>query len=173
MKNSCKALLAGFAMVSFVACSNNETTETSTDSLNNTSSSVTTATDETSSGSTTASSGSTTVTPGTYIDLSTGKKVQIYRDASSGRWVDVSTRTPIEYYISEDTRDTFDMTGRNVNNAIERSSEGKYMVNEKKYKVKMDSDGDMKVKDGEGNKMKYDASSDELKVKTDSTKSKN
>ena len=65
------------------------------------------------------------------------------------------------------------MTGRNVNFAIERTLEGKYIINEKKYKVKFDSDGDMKVKDGEGNKMKYDASSDELKVKTDTSKGKN
>ena len=172
MKNTFKVLIAGFALVSFVACDNSETTKTSTDSLNSASSETTTSGEPTS-GSSTATENSSTVRPGTYIDLNTGKKVQIDRDASSGRWIDVSTRTPIEYYISEDTRDTFDMTGRNVNFAIERTLDGKYIINEKKYKVKFDSDGDMKVKDGEGNKMKYDASSDELKVKTDTSKGKN
>ena len=95
MKNTFKVLIAGFALVSFVACDNSETTKTSTDSLNSASSETTTSGEPTS-GSSTATENSSTVRPGTYIDLNTGKKVQIDRDASSGRWIDVSTRTPIE-----------------------------------------------------------------------------
>lgn len=163
MKNTWKVFAACFAMVSFIACDNSETAETTTDSMN---------VESTTDASTSMTTSGSTVTPGKYIDLSSGKEVQIDRDASTGRWVDVTTRTPVEYYISIDTRDTFDAQGRNVSNALDRSSDGKFMVNEERLRVKMDDDGDMKIKDGDETKMKYDKSSDELKYKDDTSKQK-
>ena len=163
MKSTFKSMVAAIAAVSLMSCGG-ESTETTTDTTGTTSdASMTTTTDVTATSS---------VTPGKYIDLSTGKEVEIDRDATSGRWVDKTSRTPVEYYISLDNRDTFDTQGRNVNNALDRSTDGKYMVNEGRLRVKMDSDGDMKIKDGDETKMKYDKSSDELKFKNDTMKEK-
>ena len=161
MKNTLKALAAGIALISFVSCDNDATTETMTDS-----------TDVNTTMSEEYSTTVTTVTPGKYVNLSTGTEVEIDKDASTGYWVDVSTRTPVEYYIHPGTRDTFDMMGRNVNYALDRMEDGKYMVNEERLKIKMDSDGDMKMKSEDGSKMKYDASSGQLKTKDGDTKEK-
>ncbi len=163
MKNKFSTLLAGAALMTLVACDNNETKESTTSS----DSSINTTTTNASAGETSASvtTSGTSVTPGTYVDLYTGKQVSIDKDAETGKWVDVSTRTPVEYYISTDLRDTFDMTGRNVSFSLDRTNDGKYMVDETRYKVKMDGDGDMKAKGSDGSKIKYDESSDQLKVK--------
>ena len=80
------------------------------------------------------------------------------------------TDQPFDYYFySPASRDTFDRFGNVVNSYLLKDAKGIYTIDEKKWKVKQDSDGDIKMKDEDGNKIKYDASSDKVKMKTEDT----
>jgi hypothetical protein len=171
MKTLLVPAVFALTVFTFASCDNNQSTETRTDSLTTGSSTSsnevgTDASQPASSTGSASSEGSSSVSEGSYINLSTGKTVTVKRDESTGYAWDATLNEPIEFYISPSTRDTFDRMGRVVSNYLIHSSEGKYMIDEQKWKTRIDSDGDMKAKDGEGNKIKYDASSGSLKTKS-------
>ncbi|MDB5192658.1 MAG: hypothetical protein JWQ96_2221 [Segetibacter sp.] len=163
MKTLFVPAVVALAMFTATSCDNSQTSETSTDST--TTGSTAASTGETSEA-TTSGTVTSSVTEGSYINLSTGKPVQVKKEESSGYAWDATLNEPIEFYISPATKDTFDKWGRVVNNYIVYTDDGRYTIDQNKWKTKVDSDGDFKAKDGEGNKIKYDESTGKVKVKS-------
>lgn len=109
-------------------------------------------------------------TGGSYVDLRTNKPVKFKVDSSSQHLLNYETDEPFDYYFySPASRDTFDRFGNVVNNYLLKDAQGVYTLDEKRWKVKQDSDGDIKMKDEDGNKVKYDASSGKTKMKDGDT----
>ncbi len=163
MKNLLKIL--SFAVISstVVACSNKNAEDGATD---------TTMMSESSEMTTTSTA---QVVPGSYTNLSTGKKVYIVADPTTGWAVDSITKVPVEFYI-DNSGDTLFQTGVVVNNAIMKS-DGKWVLDE--TKIKRDGD-DIKIKNEDGSKVKIDADGDmksksadgKVKVEDDTVKVK-
>ena len=147
--------------MTFTSCNSGKPDETTTDSV------VT----ETSTSST-ETSGSTIDMNASYMDLSSGKTFSIDRDTVTTYYVNRETREPVLYYVNVATNDTFDRSGRWINGSLIKMDDGTYSVDESRLKVKTDEDGDMKMKDGEGTKVKMDGNEAESKIKTDGTKEK-
>ncbi|HXI01103.1 MAG TPA: hypothetical protein VNI52_12615 [Sphingobacteriaceae bacterium] len=126
----------------------------------------------------TTSSTSAAVVPGTYVDLSSGKEVQIIADPQSGYAINSQTRAPLEFYVNTSTRDTIYRTGVVVNSAIMRDGTT-WRLNDDmierdgdNIKVKTEGDGDIKIKnETTGTKTKIEADGD-TKIKTPTTKTK-
>jgi hypothetical protein len=178
MKKQFLFLSAAFLFI-LGSCNNNA--ESDTDVTTDSSTSVTTA----------QGTASTDTRAVTYYDLQTNAPVEVTRDEKSHQYVEVSTHKPLTFYYDPISRDTFDVRGRLVNNALVLT-DGKYTLDEAKVKsdedafkiktdemkMKMDSDGDMKMKtddkkikdNDQKNKEKTDDS--KLKVKDDKIKSK-
>ena len=109
-------------------------------------------------------------TRGSYVDLRTNKPLKFKVDSSSRYLLNYETDEPFDYYFySPASRDTFDRFGNVVNSFLFKDAKGIYTIDEKRWKVKQDSDGDIKMKDEDGNKIKYDASSDKMKMKNGDT----
>lgn len=131
--------------------------------------------------STTAIANVTTVEPGTYVNLNTGKEVYIVRDASTGYATDSIAKVPVEFYVNTTTRDTIYRTGMVVNNMLVEDN-GKWKLDETKVKIDGDEikikDGDSKTKiDGEDSKekdgdYKKKVDGDEIKIKDGDSKTK-
>ncbi len=66
----------------------------------------------------------------TYVDLVTGRKVKVRVDTVSHSIIDVVTRQPVSFFIDPATKDTFDVKGRRVNNALIRGNHNSWTVNE-------------------------------------------
>lgn len=169
MKKSLTLLSAGL-MVALMSCnSKTESTATESDSMN---------VDDNA----TVSTSSATVVPGSYVNLSTGKTVYIVKDEATGYAMDSIAKIPVDFYINTSTNDTIYRTGFVVNNAIVKTSEGTYQLDETKLKVDGDEikfkDEDTKIKvDGEDSKVKdgdykQKIDGDESKTKTGDTKTK-
>jgi len=106
-----------------------------------------------------------------YVDLKSGKTVKLRRDTASKYIVDETTSSPVSYYVNTATSDTFDRSGRVVNNALSNAN-GEWTVDESRIKVKTQGDGDLKMKDRDGDtKIKMETDGDG-KIKTDSSKIK-
>lgn len=106
-----------------------------------------------------------------YKDLKSGKEVKLRYDPAHRYVVYAETNEPVYYYIDMATLDTFDRSGVNVSNALTHGNDGMYSVDESKMKIKVQSDGDIKMKDEAGNKMKIE--DDKIKYKSaDGTKEK-
>jgi len=124
-----------------------------------------------------------------YIDLSTGKKVELVKDEKTGLMVDAETGKPVRMYVDTKTQDTvWGKSGKVINGYVEKNDAGVYVYmnpddddsdyklkrdgagyKEKigdDYKVKVEDDGDYKIKDGD-KKIKVDAETGEKKVKRD------
>ena len=115
-----------------------------------------------------------------YIDLGTGKEVELVKDETTGLWVDVDTKKPVRIYVDTKTNDTiYGSTGKVINGSIVRLENGDYRYsgendnhstgNEYKdgdYKVEVEKDGDVKIKNGDS-KIKIDGETGEKKVKND------
>ena len=106
-----------------------------------------------------------------YIDLSTGKEVKLEKDESTGLWVDEKTKTPVYMYVDTKTNDTiYGSTGAVINGRVIRLNDGSYAFDgdyenqNGEYKVKVEKDGDIKIKD-ENSKIKIDPEEGEKKVK--------
>ena len=152
------------AVVGFVSCSGSSTETTTTDSI-----SASSSTSETS-GATTSEVTTAPEMKESYTELSTGEKVSIEKDASTGFYINKSTRKPVDFYYDAETHDTFDTRGRVVNMAITKGANGSYMVDESRIKVQ--SDGDLKItNDATDTKVKLETNGD-TKVKTDDYKEK-
>lgn len=153
------------AIAALMACNSNTKTEASNDS---------TAADTTM----TAETSSAAVVPGTYVDLSTGKEVQVVADPQTGYAINSETRTPLEFYVNTSTGDTLYRTGIIVNDAIVKNgstwefNEDMIERNGDSIKIKTNDDGDTKVKNKTTDtKVKTEADGD-AKIKTPDSKTK-
>jgi len=157
-------LFTSIAIAAAVACNDGSETTTTTDSTT-----TSTGSNTTSEGAdmTTSASGTININPdANYVDLKTGKSVKLRVDTVNHYVVEASSSQPIYFYIDPSTNDTFDRSGTLVNNALVRGADGEYTVDQSRLKVKIQDDGDMKMKDGEGNKLKVDPNDDKLKMKS-------
>jgi hypothetical protein len=167
-----KNLILIAALFFVTACNNSDSeTTTTTDSLaTNAEASESAETNTTASSSASLESFDESAS---YVSLTTKKPVKVKKDVTRGYVVDYETNEPLNYYFyNPATRDTFDWSGNVVNGYLMRGNDGAYKLDESRWRVKVDSDGDIKAKDGDDTKIKIDASTGEAKIKTDSTKKK-
>ncbi len=118
-----------------------------------------------------------------YIDLSTGKPVNIEKDDKTGVIVNKDTREPLYIYVDTRDHDTiYAKTGQVINGHIIRDNDNKFVYDQDEklkidrsgevgykegdYKVKIEKDGDVKIKTDD-KKVKIDGESGERKVKND------
>ena len=73
-----------------------------------------------------------------YYDLTTNRPIDVMEDSNTHQYVDVSTQTPLTVYYDANSTDTFDNTGRIINNAIIYKN-GQYSVDESKLRSTTDS----------------------------------
>ncbi|MGV3508803.1 MAG: hypothetical protein ACO1N7_05885 [Sphingobacteriaceae bacterium] len=134
------------------------------------------------------------VAEASYVNLSTGEPVTVIHDTEKGQYVYSDTKQPVEsdlFFVDVNTRDTlYGTTGVVVNNAIIKSPEGTWTLNEEMVerdgeeikiktadgKLKIDGE-EMKYKEGEDTKVKVDGEESKIKTpdskeKTDGTESK-
>jgi hypothetical protein len=111
-----------------------------------------------------------------YIDLRTGKTVKLVKDEKSGLMVDETTKGPVYIYVDTKTDDTiYGKTGTVINGQVVKNRDNDYVyvkdfeayeVKGEDYKVEVEKDGDIKIKDGDS-KLKIDGETGEKKVKKD------
>lgn len=117
-----------------------------------------------------------------YINLSTGKAIEVEKDNVTGAMVDKSTKEPIYIYVDTKTKDTiYGKTGEVINGHVVLGNDKEYVYdddvkvdvdpNSVEYKdgdqkVEIEKDGDIKIKDGDS-KVKIDGETGERKVKKD------
>lgn len=110
-----------------------------------------------------------------YIDLNTGKTIKLEKD-ESGRMVDAETKNPVRIYVDTKTKDTiYGKTGKVINGHVVRRNDDTWAYDadissdggdDGDYKIKVENDGDVKIKDGD-TKTKIDGETGEKKVKKD------
>ncbi|HEV7781962.1 MAG TPA: hypothetical protein VGO58_11895 [Chitinophagaceae bacterium] len=113
---------------------------------------------------------------GRYLDLSTGKPIEIEKD-ETGVVVNKVTHDPVYIYVDTKKNDTiYGKTGQVINGHVLLTGDNKYVYDEDKYKedgtannngeykVKVEDDGDIKIKTDD-KKIKIDDG--EKKVKND------
>ncbi len=97
-----------------------------------------------------------------YYDLNRDKRVNLVKDEKTGLMVDADTKKTLYIYVNEETNDTiFGATGKVINGNVIKLEDGKYKYED--LKVKLDEDGDFKLKDGDY-KRKVEADGD-IKIK--------
>jgi hypothetical protein len=105
-----------------------------------------------------------------YYDLNKGEKVSLVKDENTGLMVDAETKKPVYIYVNNESKDTiYGATGKVINGHIIRLEDGKYKY-EDDLKVKLDGDGEFKIKDGDYKK-KVEADGD-TKIKEGDSKKK-
>ena len=119
---------------------------------------------------------------GRYIDLVTGKPVNVIKDEKTGAMIDADTKQPLYIYVDTKRKDTiYASTSEVINGHVVKTDDNKYVYeNDEKlktengqtkykdgdYKVEVEKDGDVKIKDGD-KKVKIDGTTEERKVKND------
>jgi hypothetical protein len=118
-----------------------------------------------------------------YIDLSTGKPVEIVKDEKTGYMVNKETNEALYIYVDTKKKDTiYAQTGKVINGHVVYNENKKYVFDEDvklavdkdggvnykagDYKMEVEKDGDIKIKDGEKT-IKIDGKTGERKVKND------
>ena len=111
-----------------------------------------------------------------YVDLRTGNKVELVKDEKSGLMVNAATKEPVYIYVDTKEKDTiYGKTGEVINGHIVVNDNNEYVyekdftpyeVKGDDYKVEVEKDGDIKIKDG-NSKIKVDGETGEKKVKKD------
>ena len=112
-----------------------------------------------------------------YVDLRTGEPIKIEKDAETGIWVNADTKKPVYMYVDTQKNDTiYGKNGLVINGHIVKSDDNvywydvdhkeEYKVKTDDYKMKVENDGDIKIKDGD-KKTKIDGETGEKKVKKD------
>ena len=112
---------------------------------------------------------------GRYLDLSTGKSVEVEKDDATGVMVNKETGDPLYIYVDTKKNDTiYGKTGEVINGHVILTRDNVYVfdedektdgvVNNGDYKRKVEDDGDTKIKNGDS-KIKIDDG--EKKVKND------
>lgn len=62
-----------------------------------------------------------------YIDINSGKRIDVITDSATGMAIDSVTRQPVSIYYDTQTKDTiFGKTGKVINNQVVRTADGKY-----------------------------------------------
>jgi hypothetical protein len=109
-----------------------------------------------------------------YVDLNSGENIKVVKD-EQGRLVNAEDKKPVRFYVDTKTNDTLDgRTGKVVNGELVKSDEGEYeyisvreaLASDEDYKMKVEKDGDVKIKSGD-KKIKIDGETGEKKVKSD------
>mgnify|MGYP001166119917 CR=1 FL=1 len=120
---------------------------------------------------------------GRYIDLSTGKAIEVSKDEKTGFMVNKETGEALYIYVDTKNHDTiYAKTGKVINGHIILGGESKYVFDEDEKvktgdngnveykdgdsKVEVEKDGDIKIKDGD-KKVKIDGETGERKTKSD------
>ena len=190
MKAKLFSILASASIVTAMSCNNGEQTAVTKDSTSTTTTEGATLT-------TTEQLPSSTIrtvqlNPNTsYVDLTTGKSVQLRVDTVTKYIINEVTKQPVMFYIDPSTRDTFDRQGRLVNRALRRGTSGDYTIDESLLtsgndagtdEASSSSDtGTMSVTTGttgnskekiKDDKYKYKDDNSKVKVKEDKTKIK-
>ncbi len=115
-----------------------------------------------------------------YIDLETGKRIDVVKDDANGEMINAETKQPVVIYVDTQTKDTiYGRSGKVINNHVIKTDDGKYKYvsndNEQvkiksdedgDYKRKVEKDGDVKIKDGD-TKIKIDGKTGEKTIKKD------
>ena len=118
-----------------------------------------------------------------YINLSTGKAIQLDKDQKTGYMVDKETKQPVYIYVDTRKKDTiYGKTGQVINGHVVMDKDKKYVFDgdeklkidnngavkykDGDYKVEVEKDGDMKIKNGD-KKVKIDGVTGEKKTKKD------
>lgn len=68
----------------------------------------------------------------TYVDLNTGKRLELEIDTISHRVIDKITRYPVLHFIDLTANDTLDQSGRVINRAIRKGADGSWYIDEDK-----------------------------------------
>ena len=189
MNNKLLGILAAVT-ISFAACNDDADNTATTDSLSDTSNTTATTTTTTTDYAALGEEFRTNSEAGNYLDPKTGKSIRINVDPNTGARYNAETGEPVWRYVDRRTwwlygGDNWDqmnevkMEGNTLrykgendawityderfpNDATEQKA-WKEKVGNIKYKV--DGDGDIKIKNKEtGEKIKYDASDNEVKV---------
>ena len=104
-----------------------------------------------------------------YYDLNTGKSITLVKDDNTGLMLDAETKQPLYLYVNRKTGDTlYGATGEVINGKVVKTEDGTYKYGN--LTIKEDSDGDIKIKDGEY-KRKIDTDGD-IKEKDEDGKTK-
>ena len=62
-----------------------------------------------------------------YVDLNTGKGIDIIKDSTNGYWINAETKAPLIVYYDSKTKDTlYGKTGEVINNKVIKTPDGKY-----------------------------------------------
>ncbi|MFN2457877.1 MAG: hypothetical protein ABR502_06740 [Chitinophagaceae bacterium] len=121
-----------------------------------------------------------------YVDVNTGKALNLEKDEKTGLMVDAETGKPVKMYVDTKTNDTiYGRTGKVINTRIRRNTEGVYVyidddeddaktkvtgdetkIKDGEYKKEVEKDGDITIKDG-NTKIKIDGETGKKKVKKD------
>jgi hypothetical protein len=118
-----------------------------------------------------------------YVDLSTGKTIEVEKDDKTGFMVNKETGESLYIYVDTKKSDTiYAKTGKVINGHVILSGDKKYVFDEDEklkidesgsvkysdgdYKREVEKDGDVKIKNGD-KKVKIDGETGERKVKND------
>ncbi len=113
-----------------------------------------------------------------YVDLRTGQTLEMVKDKETGLWVDATTKQPVYIYVDTKKGDTiYGKSGVVINGHVKKGSDNVYWydadmettvleANSDDYKMKVEKDGDIKIKDGD-KKTKIDGKTGETKTKND------
>ncbi len=118
-----------------------------------------------------------------YMDLSTGKTIEVEKDEKTGFMVIKGSDEPLYIYVDTKKNDTiYAKTGKVINGHVILSANKQYIYDEDQefksevtggaeykdgdYKVEVEKDGDTKTKNGD-TKVKVDGETGERKVKKD------
>ena len=119
---------------------------------------------------------------GQYIDLGTGKSINVVMDEKTGAMVNADTKDPLYIYVDTKKHDTiYAINGAVINGQVIKTKDNKFVYeNDEKlkiengqvkykdgdYKVEVEKDGDVKIKNGD-EKVKIDGKTGERKTKKD------
>jgi hypothetical protein len=110
-----------------------------------------------------------------YVDLGTGKSVELEKDPSTGLLVSTETKKPVYIYVDTEKNDTiYGSTGKVINGKVMKKEDGtfaytgeyEFKAPDGDLKVEVEKDGDIKIKDGDS-KIKIDGETGERKTKKD------
>jgi hypothetical protein len=97
-----------------------------------------------------------------YVDLTSGKEVELIKDEKSGLMINAATDRPVILYVDTRSSDTFyNPASKIVNGKLQMVEQGVYVYNDGEKEIKIDGE-EYKMKDGdsktkiEGDEYKYE-----------------
>jgi lipoprotein-anchoring transpeptidase ErfK/SrfK len=95
---------------------------------------------------------------GAYIDLTTGKSINVEKDPVTSTWINADTKEPVYIYVDREKHDSiYAKTGEVINGHIilqgdrywyDQDLEREYNVQTVNYNKKVENVGDIKIKRG-------------------------